>query len=719
MDIKRFLKFLYKYTWVLILVPAIAVTITYFLVKNLPEEYSSSVKLSTGLLDQSKQITEQNIDFFKVSQQFSTIMEKLKMKKMLNILSYNLIIHDLSNPGKTFKKYSKKIDSLSTHDRAEVVKLFEEKLNKKSLLTLEDKKGKYDLLGIVSSMGYGEGDLGEKIDVSHSNNYSDFVDISFVSEDPNLSAFVVNTLASEFIKTFSSEVNYNQSNSIEILGSDLKRKEDEMNAKNAALKDFKMNNGVLNLDKQSELVYQQITQAEDRKAQVIRDLQSTQNTINAIDRKLSSKEPEMGGDAIRENGEIIKVNSQLELANKKYVDGGFKISDKRRVDSLVAIKNSLTIANSDKYIVDPQVSRQNLLQQKYTLETTLAQLNGSVVSINKELTEAKAKYYAMVPFDAGIQNYMRDADLATKEYTDALARYNQTRTDRSIGLSLNIEEYGVPGMPEASKKTLFLGMSGIGSLFLCVLVLGMVFNLDSTIRTASQLELATKSKVLGNLSYVSTPERGIRTIWNDNDNGNYITYKNLLRSLRFEISAALAADSNNILGITSLGNGEGKTYTAYNLAYSFAMVGKKVLLIGEEPVSADKSDSKAIVRSQNFESFLVKKEVVAEDLITVLNKNKESSSLLEIQNERSLKTGFEVLKNEFDLVIIDIDSLRNINMAKEWLSFTEKNIAVFEAGKSLTDDEKEFVAFLKEQPGFLGWVLNKIKLSEIKNSQVS
>lgn len=719
MDIKRFLKVVYRFKWLLLVVPVLAVTITYFMVQNLPQQYSSEVKLSTGLLDQSKQVvTEQNTDLFKISQQFSAIMEKLKMKKMLNILSYNLIIHDLSDKKTSFRKYSLKVDSLSANDRQEVIRLYMEKFANKSFLTLADKKGKYDLFEIINSMGYGEYGLGESIEVKHVDN-SDFIDISFVSENPDLSAYVVNTLATEFIKNYSSEVNFNQSSSIGMLAADMKNKEEIMTAKNLALKDFKMRNGVLNLDKQSELVYQQITQAEDRKAQLIRDIQATQSTITAIDNKLRSKDPNMGGNVIQDNGVIVNLNNQLEIANRKYINDGFKPTDKKKLDSLVSMKNALTSRNSDKYIVDPQVSRQNLLQQKYALETTLAQFNGSMRSVDIELGQARSKYSAMVPFDAGIQNYMRDADVATKEYTEALNRYNQTKTGQSMGLKLNIEEYGVPGLPEASKKMLYLAGSGIGSFILSVIFLLIIFLMDNSINNSSQLSSATKSKVLGNLSLITTADRSIRSMWNVTDNNDYSVYKNLLRSLRFEISNLMSEDNCNILGVTSLSNGVGKTFVCYSLAYAFAMTGKKVLLIGEEPLFGDKSETKSLIKSQYFESFLIKKQVVAEDLITILNKNDQSSSLLEIQNEKNLKAGFEILKNDFDLVIIDINSLQDINVAKEWLSFTEKSIAIFEAGKSLPYRDKEFINLLKQQTGFMGWVLNKIKLDKfrkIKNS---
>ena len=67
------------------------------------------------------------------------------------------------------------------------------------------------------------------------------------------------------------------------------------------------------------------------------------------------------------------------------------------------------------------------------------------------------------------------------------------------------------------------------------------------------------------------------------------------------------------------------------------------------------------------------------------------------------------------MIIIDVNTLSDINMAKEWLLFTENNIAVFEAGNRLTDHDKELVDYIRNQPGFLGWVINKVKLENVKN----
>lgn len=709
MDIKAFLKLLNKYKWFLILVPVVAAVVTFFLVKNLPREYSSEAQIATGLIDQSKQVAannNQNADFFKINQQFSNIIERMKMRRIMSILSYNLILHDLEYPKETFKPYSKKIDSLRQPDREEIIRQLKDRLLKKQVITVADNKGKYPLYDIIGSMEYHKDDLDKKLNIYRPDN-SDFINVDFVSHNPALSAFVVNTLSTEFINNYGQDVNNNRSNSIELLDSLLKKKEAAMNEKNAALKSFKMKNGVLNLDKQSEIVYTQISQNEERKAQALRDIQSNQRAIADIDARLRGGVDASLGNSSGDNSTLVNLKSQLKTANSAYIDGGFKPSDKRRIDSLNRLVDRVSSRISDDNVVNPQASRQSLIQQKLNLQTVVSQAQGSIRSIDQELSALKAKYNTMVPFDAGIQNYERDAELATKDYMTSLDTYNQNRTEQNIALKLQIAQVGLPGLPLPSKGIIFVALAGISSFFLSFSVVLVLFLLDHTINNARQLGQATKSPVLGSLNLIQSSDLSIRNIWKEH-NPEFAIYKDLLRSLRFEISAAFDKNSTKILGITSLGDKEGKSFISSSLAYAFAMIGKKVLLIGGE-VAVTRSDSKELAINQDFEAFLVKREIQTEDLITILNKNNSSSSLLEVQNARSLRAGFDFLRNEFDVIIIDVNSLKDINIAKEWLLFTENNLAVFEAGKALSDQDKELVEYIKDQPGFLGWVLNKVK----------
>jgi len=710
MDIKSFLKVLVKYKWVLIIVPIVAIIITYFSVQNLPKEYSSEVQISTGLLDASKKvITNENTDFFQISQQFSNIIEKFKMKKNINLLSYNLMLHDLENPNKRFRQLSEKIDSLNSTQRNEVIGLFKEKLATKSILTLADNKGKYRLYDLTNSMGYGEEALRKKIEISHVDN-SDYINIEYISENPDLSAFVVNTFASDFITNYSGEVTVNQNNSMGLLDSILKQKESVMNAKNNSLAAFKRNKGVLNLSEQSATVYGQITNYEAQRTELMRTIQSTQGAISVINSKLAGSDPIVNGSSRADNREIVRLKKERESATSDWVGNGFKASDQKKIDSLTKIIQARSNQNEDENVLDPRTSKQNLAAQRTTLDLQLQQAKSSISTIDQQLSILRARYSSMVPYDADIQNYQREADLATKEYMTTLDQFHQNEAGRITGLQLRIDQPGLPGNPEPSKKIIYVAGAGLGSFFICLSFVLVMFFLDNKIVTSNQLASATRSNVVGLLNKIEGNERSVREIWNDkNSNTNYELYRDMLRSIRFEVNTKMDEDGSKILGITSLLSGEGKTFIAYSLAYAFAMTGKKILLIADEaPVV--KSDSKALVVSQSFQTFLIKKEIHTEDLITVMNKNTARNSLLEMQSIKSLKAGFDVLRDEFDLIIIDVNSLYDINLAKEWLLFTEKNIAIFEYGKTMQDSDKEFVDYIKKVPGFLGWVLNKVQI---------
>jgi polysaccharide biosynthesis transport protein len=717
MDTKSFFKILNKYKWVVILVVFTTVAVTYFFVQNLPKQYKSNVEISTGLLDPTKKvISNETVDFFKISQQFSSIMEKMEMKKTINILSYRLILHDLQAPQKKFKKYSDLLDSLNQQQKQEVILLYQQKLTSNSLLTLSDDYGPYKLYSIIESMDYGEEDLRKELDISHKDN-SDLITVEYTSKNPELSAYVVNTLASEFIRNYSADVSNNANNSNELLDSLVKKKKAVMDEKTAQLSSFKKASGVLNLSEQASAVNAQIITYEAQQADMLSKIDQDVAAINTINSKLRSNDSDIAGSSVADNRELINLTNQLQVANSNVIGGVNVTVNRRRADSLRRLLDEKRTKNSNDNIIDPRVSRQSLVNQRNDLEVSLAKEKGSLRAIRAELSRLKGQFNSMVPYDADIQNYQNAADLATKDYAASFDAFNESKTSQNIsGFRLNIEQIGLPGNPEPSKRAIYVAGSGFGSLIICMGVLLLISVTDNSINTISQLERVTQSKVLGVLSKIEGNERQIREIWNDKSgNKSFETYRTLLRSTRFEINGKMNNDRTEILGITSLLPGEGKTFVAYSLTYAFAMTGKKVLLIADELPVVESSETGLTLR-QNFDTFLVKKEIVTEDLITVLNKSMVQSSLLETQTMQNLQIGFEKLRKEFDIIIIDINNLQDINIAKEWLLFTDKNIAVFEAGKTLQNGDMHLVDYLKEKPGFLGWILNK---TPVQNNKIA
>lgn len=712
MDIKSFLKLVNKYKWLLILLPVATVTITYFLVQNLPKQYKSDVQIATGLLDPTKKvISDQTVDLFKVSQEFSSIIEKMKMKTSINKLSYNLIIHDLSDPSKSFTKYSKSVDSLDQQKKQDMIALYKEKLLSKSILILSDDKGKYKLYSIVESMGYGEDALRKKLDISHADN-SDFINIEYISENPDLSAYVVNTLATSFIDDYTADVSVNETNSNELLDSLVKQQKKIYDAKTGELAAFKLSHNVINLPEQAAGIDAQIKSLETQKGNLQLTIDQDNAALEYINSELKSTDPDIAGSSRADNRELINLQTQLQTASTNQVDHP-SAANRKKIDSITILLNVKRDQNSNENVYNPVATKQNLQSQKQAKVIELRSLNASFKSIDATLTRLRGQFNQMMPYGSEIQAMEIAQTQAEKDYNDALTRYNNSKTIQNVsGFHLEIEQKGLPGNPEPSKRAIYLGGAAFVSFSLCMGFLFILFVLDHSITDMRQLERVTKSRVIGPLNIIQGNERNIRDIWNDKSgNQNYEIYRDLLRSIRFEISNRMDGADKKILGITSLVAGEGKTFIAYSLAYAFAMTGKKILLIADE-LPVVKSDNKGLAKSQNFDTFLIKKEINTEDLITVLSKSMVQSSLLETQSIKSLQAGFEGLREEFDMIIIDVNSLHNMNIAKEWLLFTEMNVAIFESKKALTENDMEFVKYIKDKPDFIGWILNKIEVKK-------
>lgn len=715
MNIQEFLNLARKYRWLIISIPAITLIITFFLVKNLPKEYKSEAKISTGLLDPSRQVASELQGYsgpdiiIKLNQQFTTIIDVMRMPKNMSLLSYRLILHDLTYPQAPFTPLSAELKSLNTAQRHEAINLFESRLMKREVLTPLD-NGKLMLYDLVKSMRYDAESLNKKLNINHEQN-SDFISVEFLSQNTLLSVFVVNTLASDFINNYSLDQISNKNTSILVLDSLLKKKETVMNDRIRQLKDYKIKNGVLNLDKQSQIIYQQITDNENKKSQALINRQAALAALKNVNEKLEGRynDKYLGAEVVADNQDIINLKNKIETAENIYLDGGYKASDKKKVDSLQLLLSSKLLKSNDRYVSDPLVAKQTLVQQRISIGIDLEKTTAGIKDIDRELDKLNAKFTGMVPFDAGVQDYERNADVATKEYLEILSRYNQTSLDKNIGLRLQLVQEGVPTVPESSKKPIYMALSMVASFAICFFLLFIIYFLDHSINNAQELKAATNGKVIGELNFIKTKNRDIAKIWEGEHADQEISlFKDQMRALRFEIDLLLAAENQKILGITSLKSAKSPIFTLIGLTYSFASLGKKILLIGDAGIAIELEKLK-ISTHQSIGNILAGSTLVADQSITFLSNDLSGKSLMEKGNQEGIHQIFSTFNTQFDLILVYLDPVNSLSAIKEWIFFTDQYIALFMAGDSIPDQEKEKLAQLNEDKKFAGWIMSDVK----------
>lgn len=143
------------------------------------------------------------------------------------------------------------------------------------------------------------------------------------------------------------------------------------------------------------------------------------------------------------------------------------------------------------------------------------------------------------------------------------------------------------------------------------------------------------------------------------------TIDEIFRSMRTNIQFMLQGDQKVIL-FTSTTSGEGKTFNAANLAVSFALLGKKVILLGldiRKPALGRLFDMKD--RSKGITSLLVREQVTRGDLDAIIQPSGVNNNLdlllagpvppnpTELLARENLGTIISILREEYDYVILD------------------------------------------------------------------
>lgn len=711
MEFGKFFNVIKKHKFTLILVPVFAVIITYFLVHNQPDVYSSQAKLATGIVDQTQHILSDGTDpqESKINQQFANLIEMLKSKRMLDQLSYKLMIHDLTS-NKPYRKPSELLKQLNASAKQHALTTYTNLYKKRQALSLfnPDQNGLHKLL---KSMKYDDQSILKNLLVYRVQN-SDYINVQFDSDGAELSAVVVNTLCAEFVSYYTLLVKENQRKAVDFLGHLLQTKQDTLNARMLALKQYKIKNHVLNLNEKAKSLYGQMSDFETRREEAERNAHATQSAINDIDKKFNPADRQYAeSDKIADAQKVLNTRTQLQAVTDAYVQSNFDPRYKRKMDSLNNTISAQLGTLSDRYVLSPLSTKKDLIDQKLSLQVQNELAKNSSGVINKELNRLNTKFDALVPHEAATQALESAINIASQEYLEILQKYNQASMVSNFSTQLRIVETAEPGTAQPSKKMLLVIISGVVSFVFCIAVFFILFFFDNSIKSARELADRTRIPVLGYLNLLHNKEIDLKAIWNDNKGtGETQHLRYLIQSLRYEIETEMG--DNHVLLINSIEKEAGKSFVAVNLAYAYASVNKKVLVIdgnfGDPGIT--RFTKTHYYLEDLLPSVLDKSFITNDSMIRVIGNKGGGYSLLEIGGEQIVTEKIAALKTMFDVIIIEASALNTLNRSKEWVQFSDKIITVFEAGNVITDEYKEHIQYLKQQKDkFIGWVINLVR----------
>lgn len=716
MDLVNFVKLLLKRKVMIIAIPLFAIILSYFLLKHTPDVYKSKAKVATGITDEFTTSIE-DTDSRKphvIANKFSNLIQLIKSRAVVDLLSYKLIIHDLSS-DEPFRENGEQISSLSGEEYEIIFNKFETKYDSLEMLTsmnpYEKKMGK-----LLEEKRYEYKNILEKLRV-YRLEISDFIEIEYESENPNLSSFVVNQLITEFIKYYKSISNEKSNNSVSFFGDLAIQKKNELDNKVEIMKNYKLKNGIINLYEQTEAIVDQIAKVEIMREKDKKLITSLSEAIKAIDQKLKGRDQLfLEADMRPHNKEISKLKAEINSINNEIIRG--LVNKDEIADSLNQLKNELNkkaITLVDELVVDPNVSMQTLIHKKLDYSLQLEIAKNSVTSIDQELERLYKVAASFAPSEALISSYEREISVAEEVYILMLNKLNSaTLNSLNLAGSINQIESGMPAeKPEASKKLLLMILAGIVSFVFTVVIIFILEYLDLTIKTPVEFKMLANLPLVGILNRLKTDKLDLSNIFSENEQSSELRiFKQLLRSIRHEIDINLP--QKGTLLVSSTKNQTGKSLIASSLAYSLGLTKKKVLLIDTN--CANNSLSRQFDAKHTLQKYLLNETSLEESItktsvpnVDVLGCELSTASLIEINGKDQIKKLFSEASALYDFIIVDGTAINKSVESKVLIEHVDKLLTIFSSTSVISGADKNTIAYLKSiNEKHIGSILNNV-----------
>lgn len=724
--------------WLIVSVPVIAMVVTLILTWNMPDRFKSTAQLSTGFTTNDQiLITNDPNGIRDINIKFNNLIETMRSEIILTLVSYRLILHDLESDRPFRTLVGEESLRYTQEDLNLIIKICKSKLDSMDLLSsfdLDERK----VIDFISAYEYSSWQLVKELQVVRIKD-TDYVKIQFISENPRLSAFIVNTLSEECIR-YDNRIKQSRSGQsasfFENLMNEKKRILDE---KTQLLNSYKTSNNVVNYSLETTSRIGQISDYEFRRNEALSKIQGIRLSIANIDKRL--KELESDPSANVSNDKLLQLRSKIDELNKLYLDGGSKDENLRKTISELRFDYQVEmdkLASVERLAGQPQAAQKlDLLDKKNQLELELEIANANLASINSTLSTLNNNVSGIASKEVTISFLTSEVENASKEYKEALDRFNTERNKSLVATSpLRVVVIGQPnGYPERSKRLIFIGFSGFASFFICIATIVALELLDLRLKNPDQFRKFVTLELAGTLNHINSKRINLEQLFKVQAKDRELdTFKHFLRNLRF----AIESSNSKVFLVTSMKEAEGKSFIILCLAYSLSLVKKKVLIIDTNFKHNTLTQELLIVNSdyKKLESgFYVRgligkgdpDEIPEDDFVTSIISPTNHKGINVIGNSGGDKSPSEIfagrdfgrmlvkLRERYDYVFLEGAALNNYSDTKELIEYVDKVIPVFNAASVMRRIDYESLSYLKSLNGkLMGSILNGIELRELK-----
>jgi polysaccharide biosynthesis transport protein len=725
MDFIYLFRVLSERKWIILGAGLIAAFVAYLLTINQPKLYKSTAQVSTGFTVSDEVKVNDNFNFYEAETKFNNAVVTFTSPAVLSLLSYDLMQHDLKSatPFRSPDTEEKK-KILNNMSPQEASSKLQRHLDNLTVLN-PSKPDEKTLLELLKLYKYDYKTLSEKVNVFRFQR-SDYIQIDYASENPELSAYAVNTVYDQFLRYFKRLRSSTSAESIDTLRSIMEKRRLALDQKNAMLKARGI---VIAVDNQNNSTFEVIASLQKSLTDEETKRTELQSSLQKINQRLRNVKPQQRADT--GNDEVVIAR---EAMNRAFRDWKANPTDK----TLEAIYNQRKSEYTSKVVNSGTATAMaraddpiELEAKKNDIEVDLIANRQTIAALQSKIGGLRGSIVTDASKSAAVQSLIKETEMASKEYLEAKQKYNDA-IDINSSAANNFKQvlFGLPAIePEPSKRMLIVSMAGLAALITTVLIIIAMTYMDTSIKTPMIFKKVVNLKMISMVNLLDLKRKNMAAVIANKDRGvdehdkrrNNI-FRESLRKLRFEVENS----GKQIFLFTSTRKGQGKTTLIQALSYSLSLSKKKILIIDTNFCNNDLTvqlDAQPILEKMvpyhsGGKSML--------EQVKVLSKDVNAGSVFAIGSEGGDYTPSEILPrenilqhlhgltSEFDYIFLEGPPLNDFSDSKELAQYVDGVIAIFSAQDIIKQIDKESISFFKDLNGkFCGSVLNMVDLKNV------
>ena len=431
------------------------------------------------------------------------------------------------------------------------------------------------------------------------------------------------------------------------ISSQLSNVSDSLAASQKVRERFQSNNNLLDVSYQSQQLLDQLVKLEDQKS-----LLETQHQYYQYLEDYLSK-----------NGDLESLVAPTTVG----------INDPLLVNLLQELSQlNIELTTLSATVKDPDHPRMRQLSiQMETTKRTLLENSRNIMhqseitlsDLTKRIDDLKKRTRTLPSVERNYVNIERRNQLNNDTYTFLLQKLSEAQIAKASNMPDNeiVDPARIEGDKPISpnKMTVYL----VALLFGIFLPAGGIIlknEFDNKVRTPDDLENMSKYPVLGHIIHDDQPAINHIALLDHPNSPVGETY----RALRMKLKFILNGTKHPVIAVTSTGSDEGKTFTAMNLAASFALLGQKAVLLDLDLRNSKMAEIYNYDKNRGVSNYLLG-EMRLEDItfksthpyMWLIPSGTFPPNPGELLANKQLDELIDSLKEQYDVIVIDSSPL--------------------------------------------------------------